>query len=264
MAGQGHEAEDGAERAFEALRAEVAGLRRGLERLDELMRQGQREQAEARAGAPDYSPTLGAMAKELTDARKRLAAIEGKPALGFTVAGFEYEMRTAARAAVVPAGAELQTAAARMDAAAHELADLVGRVRKRDEQRAWVWTAAGCGAMVGALVWLLAAALLPWGAGHWLAARLVGGGQWHAGATLMHEADPEAWNRLMRLYKACPQESSTELCEAALVVRTIPPVGQPLAGQSTPAPEGTKAAPSVLGRGASAASLPRGRDGVGR
>ncbi len=55
------EEDDGdAARAFEALRAEVAALRRGVELV---YRQGQ-QAAPATAG-PDYSPTLGKMEKAL-------------------------------------------------------------------------------------------------------------------------------------------------------------------------------------------------------
>ena len=51
---------DGAERAFEALREEVAGLRRGIEQVSR-----QRGTAAAGVAAVDYSPTLGAMQKAL-------------------------------------------------------------------------------------------------------------------------------------------------------------------------------------------------------
>ena len=59
MDGMDHEPEDDddAARAFEALREEVAVLRRGVELV---YRQGQ-QSAAAAPGAPDYSPTLGKM-----------------------------------------------------------------------------------------------------------------------------------------------------------------------------------------------------------
>uniref|UniRef100_UPI003C77161A hypothetical protein n=1 Tax=Roseomonas chloroacetimidivorans TaxID=1766656 RepID=UPI003C77161A len=56
MTGQGYESEDGAERAFEALRAEVAGLRRQVETLR----------------APDYDASLGALAREVRGLGGRL------------------------------------------------------------------------------------------------------------------------------------------------------------------------------------------------
>ena len=83
----------------------------------------------------------------------------------------------------------------------------------------------------------LVAFLIPWGGGHWLASTLIGGGRWGAGQTLMEEANPAVWERMVRLYRACPLDTTTELCEAAMAVRTIPP-GQPPTG-----PEGTRAAP---------------------
>ena len=52
---------DGAEQAFVALREEVAALRRGVELV---YRQGQEPKGLVAAGT-DYSPTLGAIAKEL-------------------------------------------------------------------------------------------------------------------------------------------------------------------------------------------------------
>lgn len=59
------EPEDAAAEAFEALRAEVIQLRAGVESLSAAI-QGQ--------ASPDYTPTLGAIAKSL-------AAVEGHPAL---------------------------------------------------------------------------------------------------------------------------------------------------------------------------------------
>ena len=129
--GAGHgSGEAEAAEAFEALRAEVAGLGRGLERLDALVRRGQREQAEAREDAPDYSPTLGAMAKELAEARERLAAIEGQPALKLTPSGFQAELKTAVGAAALASGVELQAATRRAEALAG-MGDADGAARLR-------------------------------------------------------------------------------------------------------------------------------------
>ncbi len=64
--------EDEATRAFEMLREEVAGLRKGIELI---YRQTQD------AKAVDYSLTLGQMTKTLQTMEGRLVAIEGKPIL---------------------------------------------------------------------------------------------------------------------------------------------------------------------------------------
>ena len=227
--------------ALGGLRAEVSGLGRRLERLDGVVRQG--GAGTPGAGAPDYSPTLGAMAQELSGIGARLAAVEGKPALALTPAGFEAELERVVRGAAAAAGTELRDATRGARTTAGDLEELVGRVRARREQRQWVGVAGLIGAMAGVLLWIVAAGALPRGAGHWLAALLVGGSRWEAGAALMRTADLETWGRMTRLYNACPRDSSTELCEAAMAVRTIPPIvpAQP----AQPGPEGAKAAQPV-------------------
>ena len=262
--GAGHgSGEAEAAEAFEALRAEVAGLGRGLERLDALVRRGQREQAEAREDAPDYSPTLGAMAKELAEARERLAAIEVKPALKLTPSGFQAELKTAVGAAALASGVELQAATRRAEALAGELKGLVEGARERGEQRVWLWSVGLSGALAGAALWIVAAGVLPRGAGHWLAALLVGGSRWEAGAQLIHAVDPVAWERVVRLNRACG-EASTELCEAALVLRRAQAAGGAAAAEAAKA----VAAPAATGSEPPPAppqpAGPRGRGPQGR
>jgi hypothetical protein len=36
----------------------------------------------------------------------------------------------------------------------------------------------------------------------------------------MEEASPDSWDKMARLYKACPPNTPTEFCEAAIAVRT--------------------------------------------
>ena len=253
--GHGAAEEADAAEAFEALRAEVAGVCRGLEHLDSLVRQGQREQAEARAGMPDYSFTLGTLAKELAAAGKRLSAIEGKPALALTPSGFQAELETAVAVVATASGTALRGAVQRAEAAAGELEGLVGRARERGEQRVWLWVTGLCGVMAGASLWFVAVGVLPRSGTHWLASLLVGSGEWQAGAEMMAGANPTAWDRVARLDRACGK-ASTELCEAALAVKTVPP-GQP--AQPAPAPEEAKPASPVV------APVPsRGKVGTGR
>ena len=87
-----HEAQelDGAEQAFVALREEVAALRRGVELI---YRQGHEAKGPVAAGT-DYSPTLGAIAKELKAVAARLDAMgERAPALAITPAQQAAELR---------------------------------------------------------------------------------------------------------------------------------------------------------------------------
>ena len=111
---------------------------------------------------------------------------------------------------------------AELDGTVRELRGMIGSARARHDQQQWLWTAGVCGMMGGALLWFMLTAVLPWGGGTWLAS-LAFGGRWNADEAMMQDASPAQWERMARLYKACPQDSTTGLCEAAITVRTITP-----------------------------------------
>jgi hypothetical protein len=226
-----HEPDDDgdAARAFEALREEVAALRRGV---DLLYRQGQ----QSGTAAPDYSPTLGKMEKALQAIAGRLETVEQQPALRLTPASFRTEIDSVALSVVGTASRPFAEAVQEVRGVARDLKALAGQVRDRREQRAWVITVGVMGLIVGVALWYVAAGLLPRRAGDWIAASLIAGSKWQAGETLMEEASPEAWEKMVRLYDACPQNTATELCEAAIAVRTIAPGQERGRNASTPAP----------------------------
>jgi hypothetical protein len=227
------EDEDDAARAFEALRGEVAALRRGIELV---YRQAQQVPAAA-LDAPDYSPTLGAIAQELRAFGKRLDGMEAHPALKLTPAAYATQVTEGVRRVEGEAARSLTHAQGRFSDGLHELRSLIGSAHSQFVQQRREWIAVAIGAALGFVVWWPLAFLTPWGGGHWLAATLIGGGRWGAGQTLIEEANPAVWERMVRLYRACPVDTTTELCEAALAVRTIPP------GQAPTESEGTRAAP---------------------
>lgn len=222
---------DAAERAFEALREEVAAQRRALEQLAGLVAQGRPPDEPA----PDYSPTLGAMAQELRSVGARLDGIEAQPTLRLTPASYRAEIEAVAQGAVTVMSRSFVEALQEARGAARELEGLAGRVRERREQRWWLITAGVLGVMGGLFLWFMLVVLLPWGAGDWLAALPLGGRPWQAGQALMRHDSPESFDKMARLYKACG-EQATELCETAIAVRTIPPTGQ-----SVPTPESVRA-----------------------
>ena len=199
------EGEADAAQAFEGLRAEVAALRQGVELV---YRQGQ--QAAAAPAAPaavDYSPTLGAMAKELKAVEARLKAIEGKPALGLTPSTFREDIWQAGLKASEQSVVVMQAVKSSFENASKEFQGVLAGAMARREQEAWVSAAGLLGVMAGVVLWFLAVALLPWGLGHRMAAAMVGGDRWEAGSTLMNEANPAMWERVVRLNKACGNAS---------------------------------------------------------
>src|SRR5271165_6181166 len=221
MDGVNHEPEDDADavRAFEALRAEVAALRRAVEERD----------------APDDSQTLGAMGKVPTAIGSRLDKMEAHPALRLTPEQHTQQIAAGIRAA---RGEVLQSVAAagtQLDEATCALQAMIGATQSRRAQRRQVWIAAVVGVALGFLAWWPLTRVLPWDGGDRLAAMLInGGGRWVAGQALMREADPVTWERMTRLYNACPIAIATDLCQAAMAERTAPAAPLPIP------PEGAK------------------------
>lgn len=246
---------DGAERAFEALRAEVAELRGVLVALAQRTPQSGPARA-AETATPDYSPTLGVIAQELKEVGDRLDDIEGHPALALTPEEHAQQVAEAAKQARETAAGGAKWASTELAKASGELKQIVGSAHDQLAQRGREWGALLIGAALGLVLWWPLAWLIPWGGGDWLASTLIGGGRWKAGQALMREADPEAWGRMVQLYNACPKDASTELCEAAMAVRTIPPglSAQPAPGEAKPAPLAAAPVPSP----------PRGKAGAGR
>lgn len=215
---------DAAERAFEALRTDVAALHGALRALvEQAQRSGRERTAEAAANAPDYSPTLGAIVQELKTVGTRLEAVERSPALAVSPTSQAAGLRRELHQAGEDARRGLAHSQGRLDDAVRELQGLIGSANSQFVQQRREWIGAAIGAVLGLALWYPLVWLLPFGGGHGLAASLIGGGRWGAGAALMQEADPATWERMVRLYRACPRDSATGLCEAALAVRTILP-----------------------------------------
>jgi hypothetical protein len=189
----------GAERAFEALRMEVAALHRIVE--------GQT--------APDYALTLGAIAKEMQAIGARLDTIENHPAIAMTPESYSGRLDAAMERAHQACSKAVWDAKAQLGDAVRQVEHLAGAVSTREEQRRWFGVATACGVMLGIALWYILPSLLPWGAGDWLASSLIGGGRWRAGETLMERASPESFDRMVQLYNACG-ERPIDLCETAL------------------------------------------------
>lgn len=145
--------EDDATRAFAALQAEVATLRHAVEALPAIV--------EGATRATDYTPTLGAVVKVLTQVEARIVAIQDHPALKMTP---EQHGRAIGRA-----GAEAFAEAARLmrdeaDALKRErvhLAGIVdGAVTQQVQRRRQLWFGVS-GFVTGSASMLLIAYLTP-------------------------------------------------------------------------------------------------------
>lgn len=128
--------EDDAARAFAALQAEVATLRQAVESLPAIV--------EGATRVTDYTPTLGAVVKVLTQVEARIVAIQDHPALKMTP---EQHGRAIGRA-----GAEAFAEAARVmrdeaDALKRERINLTAiageAMTKQAQWRRQVWSGVG-------------------------------------------------------------------------------------------------------------------------
>jgi hypothetical protein len=182
---------DAAAEAFEGVRGELALLRRAVERLAA-------ERAE-KPEIPDYSETLGRMAKALNATMQNV-----------TVLAKAAEDNVAPRYVadrIVAAGAHardedrrmIATAGERMDKATTALHGIGGTARRADEQRRTLWQVAAGAFLGGVLLWTvmpgIVARELPanWQVPEWMAARTLGLPKWEAGQRMMHAAAPDAF-----------------------------------------------------------------------
>lgn len=174
--------EDAAAEAFEQLRAEVAQLRAAMEAFPSRFK----------LKAPDYAPTLGAMAKSLEK-------IESHPALLLTPERYRADAYTVAegvRQAIEPRLQQVMTTIAH---ASGDVRRFAGELRTREAQRTAVITAAAGGLAAGAILWSLlsgpAARALPasWHIPEKMAAATLHLDRWTAGSRLMESANPSGW-----------------------------------------------------------------------
>jgi hypothetical protein len=83
----------------------------------------------------------------------------------------------------------------------HQLAGLIGTVRKQDEQRNWLLWAASGALVVGLLVSPFVAGLLPFGGDSAVAAVIMKGDRWNAGIALMQVGSPDGCGSIRRRWR---------------------------------------------------------------
>lgn len=170
--------------AFEDLRAEVSVLRRALEALPGAWEESR---------PPDYTPSLGTIVQGLAAVENRLAGIEKHPALRLTPEQHQQTVAQAGNMLMREAVQKLDRAAQDAERERHQLAGLIGTVRKQDEQRNWLLWAASGALVVGLLVSPFVAGVLPFGGDSAVAAVVMRADRWNAGIALMQAGSPDGW-----------------------------------------------------------------------
>jgi hypothetical protein len=178
-----HGAADPAQ-AFEDLRAEVSELRRAVEALPGAWEDSR---------PPDYTPSLGTIAQGMAAVESRLAGIEKHPALRLTPEQHQQAVAQAGNMLMREAAQKLDRAAQDAERERHQLAGLIGTVRKQDAQRNWLLYAASGALTVGLLVSPFVAGVLPFGGDSAVAAVIMKADRWNAGIALMQAGSPDGW-----------------------------------------------------------------------
>ena len=182
---------DAAVEAFEQIRGEMALMRRAVERLAA-------ERAEV-PQIPDYSETLGRMAKALNATMQNVGVL-AKAAEDNVAPRYVADR-------IVAAGAHardedrrmIASAGEKMDRATTALHGIGGVARRADEQRRTLWQVGAGACLGGMLLWTVVpgvvARALPdrWQVPEWMAARTLDLPKWEAGQRLMRAAAPNAF-----------------------------------------------------------------------
>jgi hypothetical protein len=179
---------DGAERAFEALRAEIAAMRQAVGALPEALKKNQ--------PGGDYTVTLGSIVKELQTVGETLQKIEQHPAISMTPAQHQRALVVAGGDMIRDSVRSLDTAVRAAENERRELAGLIGSMRGQRQQWKWLAWTGGAALLLGLLISPIFARWLPFGWDGQVAAFIMRADRWRAGAALMAAASPEAWQDL--------------------------------------------------------------------
>ncbi|MEK4035862.1 DUF6118 family protein [Methylocystis sp. IM2] len=178
---------DSAAAAFENLRAEVAALRGAIDAFPAAVQDSR---------PPDYAPTLGAIVKAIQGVEKRLAFIEGHPAIKLSPEQHGRAIERAGAATLREAMETFRNEAAAIGLERRQLGQIIGAALDQEVQRRRQLWFAGAGAVVGILLFPLIAAFAP--GGTYLAALAMGEiDRWQAGGVLMHAGSPEGWREFV-------------------------------------------------------------------
>ncbi len=191
---QDQEPGDAAAEAFEGVRAEVALLRRAVERLAA-------ERADKEVA--DYSETLARMSNNLTATAQRVDALAKGAAQGMTPSQIANQIVMTASDARRGDQQIIAEARAGLDQATRQIAGMVVSARRGDEQNLWLAGSGVAGVALGLALWAALAGPIAravpesWLWPERMAARTLDRPMWDAGQRMMNIAAPENWRAIV-------------------------------------------------------------------
>ena len=145
---------------------------------------------------PDYSSTLGEIARDLGSIRERLEQVERHPTLRIAPADYPDAMAHAAGTVMREAAHQLDQARRDTERTTHALVQVIGSARTQDRQRKWLMTTAALALVIGLVGSPFLGRLLPFGLDTRMASMVMGTDRWSAGDALMQAGNTEAWRGL--------------------------------------------------------------------
>jgi len=146
---------------------------------------------------PDYTVTLGAIAKGLATVAGRLEGIEAHPALKLTPEQHQEAIARAGSGLMRSAAEKLYAATTAAKREQQVLAGIIGSALTQDRQFKWLAWTGGIALLLGLLLSPFAARLLPFGWDEGVAASILNTNRWNAGITLMRSTNPSGWDKLV-------------------------------------------------------------------
>ena len=174
--------------AFNELRAEVTVLRKAVEALPGAIRENR---------PPDYAQDLAVIGKGLDEIGSQLETIQQPPALRMTPEQQGQSIASAGSAMFREAAQKLERAAQEADRERYNLAQIIGTLRAKSDQRFIVIMATVFGLIVGLGIFMPLARIMPFGLNNLIAVRIVGSEEWDTGTTLLNDANADRWAQIV-------------------------------------------------------------------
>lgn len=181
-----HNAADPAQ-AFEDLRAEMSVLRKAVEALPAAIRDNR---------PPDYAQDLAVIGKGLDDIGVQIEALQKYPALRMTPEQQGHSIANAGSALIREAAQKLDRATRDADRERYNLAQMVGTIRGKQDQRFWLMIVGVIAFVIGFTAFPFVSRAMPFGMNADIAAAIMEADQWDAGIALMKSGNPAGWGQL--------------------------------------------------------------------
>ncbi len=173
--------------AFEDLRAEVSVLRKAVEALPAAIRDNR---------PPDYAQDLAVIGKGLDEIGAQLETILKSPALRMTPEQQGQSIASAGSALIREAAQKFDRATQDADRERYNLANMIGTLRGKQDQRFWLIMMGAIAFMIGFMAFPFVIRAMPFGINADIAAAIMEADQWDAGIALMKSGNPDGWAQL--------------------------------------------------------------------